>query len=72
MEAAFQEGLKFPLPSYLSEEDKQRMSDILLSGGLAGPNCYYKVQVHKFNRDDESRMFSFYVSIPDKHKLKLR
>ncbi|KAK7694220.1 hypothetical protein QCA50_001400 [Cerrena zonata] len=53
LEAAIKEGKKRPLPSYLTEEDKKRMTKALFAGGLAAPTSYYKVQVRELDRDDE-------------------
>lgn len=44
---------KFPLPSYLSEDDKKHMLDALRQGGLAAPTCYYKVQVRGDRVEDD-------------------
>lgn len=46
-------GGKYPLPSYLSEDDKKAMSNALLQGGFVAPTCYYKVQVRGHRVEDE-------------------
>ena len=53
LKAAVLAGETRPLPPYLSEEDKTEMSKALLSGGLTGPTCYYKVSVSGLTQEDE-------------------
>ena len=54
-------GKTFPLPSYITAEDKKAMTDVLLGGGLTAPTCYYKVQLNGGRReDDRSRFFEIY------------
>lgn len=51
-------GKKLPLPSYLSEEDRNAMSEVLLKGGLTAPTSYYKTQLNGDRlADDRSKSF---------------
>ena len=60
---------KFPLPSYLSEDDKKVMSEALRKGGLAAPTCYYKVQVRgdRVQDDESAYLFSSSPSLFIQH-----
>ena len=60
LKAAVLAGETRPLPPYLSEEDKTEMSKALLSGGLTGPTCYYKVSVSGLTQEDE--LSKYYLS----------
>ncbi|KAK7028516.1 epoxide hydrolase [Favolaschia claudopus] len=45
-----------PLPSYVSEEDKDRLRKSLLSGGLGGPLCWYKQQIDESNLAEADKL----------------
>ncbi|KAJ7177611.1 alpha/beta-hydrolase [Mycena filopes] len=44
------------LPPYMTIEDKETIKKSLLSGGLAGPLCWYKIQVEKISGEDNANI----------------
>ncbi|KAJ6476950.1 alpha/beta-hydrolase [Mycena sanguinolenta] len=54
---AWVEGNKISAaPSYLTPEDKETIRTSVLSGGLAGPLCWYKAQVEQANIDEDTKL----------------
>lgn len=51
-----------PLPSYISVDDKKRITAIFRSGGFAAPFCWYKVNTHGYVTEDRKQ-------VPDSHKF---
>ncbi|KAI0073927.1 epoxide hydrolase [Panus rudis PR-1116 ss-1] len=47
IKAALLSGEEYPLPDYLTEEDKKEMSEPLIAGGFAAQCSYYKVAISK-------------------------
>ena len=58
LKAALEEDVTRPAPLYLTDDERKRMVEALLSGGFTGPTSYYKVQVRGFNSEDELCMYS--------------
>ncbi|KAJ7310694.1 alpha/beta-hydrolase [Mycena albidolilacea] len=44
------------LPSYLTPEDKEHLHNVLLSGGLSGPLCWYKASVEEVNLAEDAKL----------------
>ncbi|KAJ7021644.1 alpha/beta-hydrolase [Mycena alexandri] len=42
------------LPSYMRQEETEGFKQSLLSGGLSGPLCWYRVQIEKVNAEDDA------------------
>ncbi|KAJ6493064.1 alpha/beta-hydrolase [Mycena sanguinolenta] len=54
---AWVEGNKITAaPSYLTPEDKEATRASLLSGGLAGPLCWYKAPLEQANIDEDAKL----------------
>ena len=61
LEKSLLEDWTTPLPSYLSETEKNEFIDIFSTNGMDAPTCWYKSIVRGFMaEDDESRPFRFF------------
>ena len=56
LEKSLLEDFKGPLPSYLTEEDKQHFITTFRANGFASPTCMYKIMVNKMAALDDQRM----------------
>ena len=61
LKASLMSNFKAPLPSYITEEERQRVTDLLLGGGMEGPLCWYKVITSGLSGEDDKGKFQVVI-----------
>ena len=61
--AALLSDFRAPLPSYVSEEDKQVFIETFRRGGFQAPTCWYKVMTSGLSALDDGRACLFTVLV---------
>ncbi|KAJ6506192.1 alpha/beta-hydrolase [Mycena vitilis] len=56
--AWIESGKTTELPAHMTPEDKKRLADSLLAGGLAAPLCWYRQQLEKAVSDEAEKISS--------------